>query len=158
MTTDTAERDRQIIAEQARENLALRRELAELRARCEALGMWQEVVIGHLMIAGKLRPDYYESPRATVDDLINWARSTALRTDDEARNGHKDCTVPEYLAVGTVLPGCDPQPVIAEGGWGVNLEQYIASLPEHEQRAIEAEFQMLRSGGWRDIESAPTGQ
>jgi hypothetical protein len=31
------------------------------------------------------------------------------------RNGHKDCTVPEYLAEGTILPGCDPQPVIAEG-------------------------------------------
>lgn len=43
---------------------------AEMRKERELLGVWQTEVTGYLIVAGKLRPDFYESPRSTVHDLI----------------------------------------------------------------------------------------
>ena len=109
MTTDTAERDRQIIADQARDNLALRRELTELRCRYEA-------AVKHVRsLYATSCDDEHECDRLyreKCNDRMQFAMDefeAAITTRNEARNGHKDCTVPEYLAVGTVLPWCDPQ-------------------------------------------------
>lgn len=49
--------------------------VAELRQRLDRMGRWQQEVVGYLIVANKLRPDYYESPIATVRDLIEHARS-----------------------------------------------------------------------------------
>ena len=116
MTTDTAERDLQIVADQARENLALRRELADLRGRHEAVvtnAFARRVCQEYAANSGNNFREHFNTAAA-----VQWMRQaleSSLATRNEARIGHKDCTVPPYLAVGTVLPGCDPRPVIAEG-------------------------------------------
>lgn len=59
-------------------------------------------VLWHLIVAGLAKPEYFDSPRMAVRDLM------ALAAAGKEGGHPHDCGPHPWDAEGTVRPGCDP--------------------------------------------------